>query len=92
MQFPTILYTSSPDETERIGAELASAILEDSKLPRFIALLLRAAPFFLLLLHPPKPPHFSRKLRFIIIMNSEKPRYVRGIVKKVPLQFKKIVI
>lgn len=38
MQFPTILYTSSPDETERIGAELASAILEDSKLPRFIAL------------------------------------------------------
>ena len=38
MQFPETFYTSSPDETERIGAELAGALLQDSELPRFIAL------------------------------------------------------
>ena len=38
MQFPETFYTSSPDETERIGAELAGALLGDSELPRFIAL------------------------------------------------------
>ena len=38
MQFPETFYTSSPAQTERIGAELAGAMLEDSELPRFIAL------------------------------------------------------
>ena len=38
MQFPSTIYTSSPEETERVGVELASAILADASLPKFIAL------------------------------------------------------
>ena len=38
MQFPSTIYTSSPEETERVGAELAGAILADTSLPKFIAL------------------------------------------------------
>jgi tRNA threonylcarbamoyladenosine biosynthesis protein TsaE len=32
------LYTASPDETERVGALLAQKLLDDSALPRYIAL------------------------------------------------------
>ena len=32
------LYTASPDETERVGAQLAQKLLDDSALPRYIAL------------------------------------------------------
>ena len=35
---PVKLYTASPDETERVGAELAEKLLADSALPRYIAL------------------------------------------------------
>lgn len=35
---PIKLYTASPDETERTGAELAEKLLADSTLPRYIAL------------------------------------------------------
>lgn len=35
---PTKIYTASPAETERVGAELAEALLADSALPRYIAL------------------------------------------------------
>ena len=38
MQFPSTIFTDSPDRTERIGAELAELILKDSSLPNFIAL------------------------------------------------------
>ena len=38
MQIPSTIYTSSPEETERVGAELAGAILADTSLPKFIAL------------------------------------------------------
>ncbi len=32
------LYTASPEQTERVGAELAEKLLADSALPRYIAL------------------------------------------------------
>ena len=32
------IYTASPDETERVGADLASRLLSDPSLPRYIAL------------------------------------------------------
>lgn len=32
------LYTASPDETERVGAQLAQKLLDDGALPRYIAL------------------------------------------------------
>ncbi|MBE6629814.1 MAG: tRNA (adenosine(37)-N6)-threonylcarbamoyltransferase complex ATPase subunit type 1 TsaE [Ruminococcaceae bacterium] len=35
---PVKLYTASPDDTERVGAELAEKLLADSALPRYIAL------------------------------------------------------
>jgi tRNA threonylcarbamoyladenosine biosynthesis protein TsaE len=38
MQFPLTIITNSPEETERVGTELADAILECGELPRFVAL------------------------------------------------------
>ena len=35
---PVKMYTASPDETERVGAQLAQKLLDDSALPRYIAL------------------------------------------------------
>ena len=35
---PEKIYTASPAETERVGAELAERLLADSALPRYIAL------------------------------------------------------
>lgn len=38
MQFPEIIFTNSPEETEAVGKELASVLLADISLPRFTAL------------------------------------------------------
>lgn len=38
MTFPKHAHTSSAEETERLGAELALGFLEDDKLPPFVAL------------------------------------------------------
>lgn len=38
MDFPIITTTHSPEETEAVGRDLASAMLADLSLPRFIAL------------------------------------------------------
>ena len=38
MEFPIKLITNSAEETEAIGREVAQAILDDTSLPRFIAL------------------------------------------------------
>jgi tRNA threonylcarbamoyladenosine biosynthesis protein TsaE len=38
MTFPKILFTESPEETERIGNDLAHVISDSNSLPRFIAM------------------------------------------------------
>ena len=38
MQLPEKYITSSPEQTERVGAELATAMLSDASLPHFVAL------------------------------------------------------
>lgn len=38
MYIPCTLHSSSPDDTERIGASLARLILADTDIPRFVAL------------------------------------------------------
>lgn len=38
MQFPSTILTSSPEETERVGAELARELLSNRELPSFVAL------------------------------------------------------
>lgn len=38
MTFPNVATTYSPDETERLGETLASSLVADTSLPRFIAM------------------------------------------------------